>query len=338
MIDLRSDTVTRPTEAMRRVMAEAEVGDDAYGEDPTARRLEERAAAELGKEAALFVPSGTMANQIALLVHCRAGDEVIMGRGNHIAHYEGGAGGAWAGVQLLPVGEGGRVRVGDVEPAIKPPAYYHPRSRLVALENTHNRAGGRVLPQPEVEAVADCARRHGMAVHIDGARIWNAAAATGRPPAELCAPADTVSACFSKGLGAPVGSVLAGTREHIDRARRFRHMLGGGMRQVGVLCAAALYALDHHVQRLIEDHRRARRLAEGLAGLTGLECDPATVETNIVLCELESEAPVVVDALASSGVRVNAVSSRRVRAVTHLDVTDADIEAAIGAFGRVARG
>ncbi|MFW6086386.1 MAG: GntG family PLP-dependent aldolase [Myxococcota bacterium] len=338
MIDLRSDTVTRPTAAMRQAMAEAEVGDDAYGDDPTARRLEERAAAVLGKEASLFVPSGTMANQIALLLHCRPGDEVILGEGSHIAYYEGGAGAAWAGVQFVQAGAGGVFTAREMSAAIKPRAYYLPRTRTVAIENTHNRAGGRVFPQQDVVGVAKRAHELGLAVHLDGARIWNAAVATGMAPAELAAPADTVTACFSKGLGAPVGSVFAGTRMQVEEARRLRRMLGGGMRQVGVLCAAALHALDYHVERIAEDHANARRLAEGLGDLPGLECDPSAVQTNIVLCNVrEGAADRFATRLAERAVRVNPVGLQALRAVTHLDVDREAIDRAIEVFAEVAR-
>jgi threonine aldolase len=339
-VDLRSDTITRPTEAMRRAMASAEVGDDVYGEDPTARRLEARAAEVLGKEAALFVPSGTMANQIALMVHCRPGDEVILGQGSHVYYYEGGAGGAWAGVQFVPVGEGGLFDVADLEVGMKPGHYVLPRSRLLALENTHNRAGGRVFPQDTVQRLADRARKLGLGVHLDGARIWNAAVATGESPAGLCAPADTVSACFSKGLGAPVGSVLAGNRGHIEEARRLRRMLGGAMRQVGVLCAAALHALEHHVPRLAGDHDNARRLAEGLAAAPGLQCESAQVETNIVLFDVANggRASDFVARAAEHGVLLNATGPSRVRAVTHQDVDRAQVERAIEALAHAACG
>jgi len=338
LVDLRSDTLTRPTEAMRRAMAQAEVGDDVYGEDPTAERLQERAAEVLGKEAALFVPSGTMANQIALLLHCRRGDEVIIGEGAHLFFYEGGAGGAWAGAQFVEVGAGGLFTADDMEAAIKPDAYYLARTRLVCLENTHNRAGGRIFPQADVARVAERAHARGLAVHLDGARIWNAAVASGESPASLCAPADTVSACFSKGLGAPVGSVIASTRDHVEEARRLRRMLGGAMRQVGVLCAAALHALDHHVERLSEDHRHARILAEALAAARGLRCDPAGAETNIVIFDvLGGDAGPVVDGAAANGVLVSAIGPARVRAVTHLGVDRAGVERAAEVLARAAR-
>ena len=240
MIDLRSDTVTKPTAAMRRAMHDADVGDDVYGEDPTALALEARVAAMLGKEAARFVPSGTMANQIALLVHCRPGDEVITSEGAHCAFYESGAGAAWAGVQFVTAGAGVIFSPEALDAAAKPDAYWCPRTRLLTLENTHNRGGGKVLPQDRVEALCAHARARGYATHLDGARLFNASVASGRSVGELAAPFDTVSVCLSKGLGAPVGSLLAGTREHVRAATRLRKMLGGGMRQVGVLAAAGL--------------------------------------------------------------------------------------------------
>jgi len=338
-IDLRSDTVTRPTDAMRRAMAEAEVGDDVYGEDPSARRLEERAAEVLGTEAALFTPTGTMANQIALLVHCRPGEEVVVGEGAHVFFYEGGAGGAWAGVQFLEVGEGGLFDADAMEAAIKPDLYFLAHTRLVAIENTHNRGGGRVFPQDDVVAIAERARARGLGVHLDGARIWNAAVATGRRVAELCAPADTVAACFSKGLGAPVGSVFAGSREHVEVGRRYRRMLGGAMRQVGVLCAAALYARDHHLERLAEDHDNSQVLARGLDAVDGLSCDAASVETNIVNFDVASgDAAGLVRRAGEAGVLLNAIGPARVRAVTHLDVSRADVERAVDLLGGLAKG
>ncbi|MGD8860999.1 MAG: low-specificity L-threonine aldolase [Myxococcales bacterium] len=335
-IDLRSDTVTRPVPAMREAMAAAEVGDDVYGEDPTVRRLQERAAELLGKEAALFVPSGTMANQVALLVHCERGDEVLVGEGAHCMLYESGAGSAFAGVGFATVGRGGLYTAEELAATIKPDEYHFPRSRLVALENTHNRAGGRVFPQDEVVRIAALAHARGLPVHLDGARIWNAAVATGLSPAELAAPADTVSACFSKGLGAPVGSVLVGPPALIERAHRFRKMLGGGMRQVGVIAAGALYALEHHRERLVEDHDRAARLARGLSTLPGVCCDEADVETNILNMELSrGDAASCVRALAGRGVLVNATGPRRIRWVTHLDVDTPAIDRAVETFAEV---
>jgi threonine aldolase len=338
MIDLRSDTLTRPTPGMREAMARAEVGDDVYGEDPSVNRLQERAATLLGKQSALFVPTGTMANQIALLCHCERGDEVLAGEGSHCMLYESGAGSAWAGVSFTAVGQGGLFDAAQMLAAIKPGEYHFPRTRLVALENTHNRGGGKVFPQAQLQAVADAARARGLAVHLDGARIWNAAVVSSREPAELCAPADTVSACFSKGLGAPVGSVLAGPRSLIARAHRFRKMLGGGMRQAGILAAAGLYALDHHRERLAEDHANARLLADGLSRMHGIACNPEHVETNIVNFELPgADATRFAAAAAAAGVRVNAIAPHRLRAVTHLDAARADIVRAVERLERVAR-
>ncbi len=325
MIDLRSDTVTRPTSAMREAMARAEVGDDVYGEDPTVNALQEEVAALLGKEAALFVPSGTMANQIGIWLHARPGDEVLCGEGAHVMLYEGGAGPALSGVQLTQIGKGGLFRAGDVEAAYKDDNVHHPPTRLVAVENTHNRAGGRVFPRGEVAAIAAAARRLGLALHLDGARLWNAHVATGTPLGELAAPFDTVSVCLSKGLGAPVGSLIAGTRAHVDRARRRRKMLGGGMRQAGVLAAAGRHAIAHHVARLAEDHASCRAFAERIATAPGVRLDLDTVETNLCIFELAETVPfdaaAFVDRARVRGVLLNAVGPRRVRVVTHLDVS-----------------
>jgi len=336
MIDLRSDTLTRPTSGMRRAMADAEVGDDVYGEDPTALRLQERAAELLGKPAALFVPTGTMANQLALLCHCDRGADVLVGEGAHCMLYESGAGGAWAGVNFSVVGKGGLFDAAQMIAAIKPSEYHFPQTRLVALENSHNRSGGQVFPQADVVAIAEAAHSRDLAVHLDGARIWNAAVATGLSTAELSEPADSVSACFSKGLGAPVGSVLAGSAEFIQKAHRYRKMLGGGMRQVGVLCAAALYALDEHRKRLPEDHDNALRLAQGLAAMPGVVLDLATVQTNIIAFEVQTMyAAAFVKRCAEAGVRLNAIGPQRLRAVTHLDVSRADIDVALKRFATV---
>lgn len=332
IVDLRSDTLTQPTPAMRAAIAAAAVGDDVWREDPTARRLEERAAEILGKEAALFVPSGTMANQIALLLHCRPGDEVVCARGSHVRLYESGAGAAWAGVQFAEIGGAdGLFAPADVEAAVLPGDYHLPRTRLVAVENTHNRGGGRVWPLDRLRAVCEQARSRGLALHLDGARIWNAAVASGASEREIAAGFDTVSACFSKGLGAPVGSVIAGSRGDVERALRLRKMLGGGMRQIGLLCAAALHALEHHRARIADDHARARRLAEGLAEIPGLAIDAARVETNIVIVDVEARVSVaeLCRRAAEQGVMIAPVGPRAVRAVTHLDVSDAGIERAI---------
>lgn len=318
--DLRSDTVTRPTPEMRAAMARAEVGDDVYREDPTTRALEEAVAALLGKEAALFVPSGTMSNQIGLLVHTQRGTEVIVGEGAHIANNEAGAGGAWSGVQFAVAGRGGLFGAEDVRTSVRPPVEMFPPTSLVCVENTHNRSGGRVFPQRDVLAIAEEAKRHRLPLHLDGARLWNAAAATGTSEAELAAPFDTINVCFSKGLGAPAGSALAGPRPLIERARRFRKMLGGAMRQSGVLAAASLYALEHHRSRLAEDHRAARQLAEVLARCPGVAPDPDAVETNIVMVQLS--APFAVEAVRAAeelGVLAHPASPSTIRLVTHLD-------------------
>lgn len=309
---------------MRAAMASAEVGDDVYREDPTVQALEERTAALLGKEAALFVPSGSMANQIAILCHTQRGDEIIAGEGAHCAFYEVGAAAALSGAQFAFAGKGGLFTAAEVLEAIKPPAYYLPRTRLVTVENTHNRAGGKVFPQAEILAIADVARAHGLAMHLDGARIWNAAAATELPVATLAAPFDTVSVCFSKGLGAPVGSALAGSAETIGRALRFRKMLGGGMRQAGVLAAAAIYALDHHRARLGDDHASAKAIAETLRSIDGAHVEP--VETNIINLDTPSvPADAVVAAARQRGVLIGASGPHRVRIVTHLDLARDDL-------------
>jgi threonine aldolase len=325
MIDLRSDTVTRPTAAMREAMALAVVGDDVFDEDPTVHALEAEVAKITGKEAALFVTSGTMGNQLAIACQTRRGDEVIVGDGAHPVWYECAAGAALSGVQYAIAGEGGLFTAEEMEECVKPSAYWSPRASLVCVENTHNRAGGRVFPQAEVVRIAERARARGMAVHLDGARIWNASVASGKSVAELCAPVDTVSVCFSKGLGAPVGSALGASRALIAEARRFRKMWGGGMRQSGVLAAAALHALTHHRARLTEDHAHARAFAEVVAKAPGARVDLARVETNIVNVELDG--PLEADAVAKharkigEGVAVNATARRRLRALTHLDVT-----------------
>jgi threonine aldolase len=320
--DLRSDTLTKPTPGMRAAMAAAEVGDDVYGEDPTVRALEEHVAQLFGKEAALFVPSGTMGNQVALLVHTQRGDEVVIGEGSHCSYYESGAAAAWSGVQFAVAGRGGLFTVDELREVVRPPAFHTPRSRLVVIENTHNRGGGRIFPQSEVVEVARVAREHGLALHLDGARIWNTAVATGADLRELAAPFDTLNVCFSKGLGAPVGSAVVGTRQQITAAHRFRKMLGGGMRQVGILAAAARYALAHHRERLIEDHANARAFAEALHGVAGVEVALETVETNIVMVQTtRHDAADLAKRAAARGLLLNPTGKRQLRAVTHLDVS-----------------
>ena len=328
-IDLRSDTVTRPTAAMRVAMAKADVGDDVYGEDPTVRRLEDRTAALLGKEAALFVASGTMANQIALGLLARAGDEIICEETAHCFAFEGGALAALWGIQARTIrGERGILDAAAVEAAIRPDDVHYPRTRAVAIENTHNRGGGSVWPLERVRAVAEVAERRGLHVYADGARLMNAVVATGVPAHEYAAPATVASLCFSKGLGAPVGSALAGPRDLMREARRLRKRLGGGMRQAGVLAAAALHALDHHVERLAEDHANARRLGALLASLPGAELR-FPVETNLVFVAFPGRDAVELAArFREQGVLCSAEGSRPdvIRMVTHLDVSAADVE------------
>ncbi len=327
VVDLRSDTVTRPSRAMREAMMNAEVGDDVYGEDPSVGELERRVAALLDKESALFVPSGTMSNQIALLLHTRRGDEVVIGEGAHVAFYESGAGAAWAGVQFAQAGSGGLFDAAELSAATKPRADYHPRTSLVCLENTHNRAGGRVFPQPAAEAIVKRARELGLSAHLDGARLWHAAHATGQSEAELARPFDTVSVCFSKGLGAPVGSALVGSRDAIVAARRFRKMLGGGMRQAGILAAGALFALDRQRARLVEDHAAARALGGALGTLAVTRVIPP--ETNIVSFSVPGvDAARIVAAAKVRAVLLNATGPDALRAVTHLDVSAEDLKRA----------
>jgi threonine aldolase len=334
-IDLRSDTLTQPSPEMRKAMAAAEVGDDVYGEDPTAARLEARVAELCGKEAALFVPTGSMGNLIALMLHCRPGDSVVVGEGTHCMVFEAGAGAALAGVQFSVAGRGGLFAAADLERALYPVHDTFPRSRLVVIENTHNRAGGRIFPLSEVEAIAAAAREKGLSVHMDGSRLWNASVATGLSLPALSAPAETVNVCFSKGLGAPAGSALLGPRVLIREARRLRKMLGGGMRQVGVLCAAALYALEHQRERLVDDHVFARRLAEGLNAIPGYVVDLASVETNIInITAPSTPAGELVRRLAERGVLVNPTGPNSLRAVAHRDVNHKDLDAALDAFAR----
>lgn len=318
-------------------MASAEVGDDVYGEDPTVRALEERCAALLGKEAALFVPSGTMGNQIGLLLHTRPGDEVIVGEGAHCAFLESGAGAAWAGVQFATAGRGGLFTAEEMLEAVKPRSFHYPRTSLVAVENTHNRSGGRVFDPLELGQIARAARAEGLSLHLDGARLWNASVATGLTVDALAAPFDTVNVCFSKGLGAPVGSAIAGTRDHVSAARRFRKMLGGGMRQAGILAAGALYALEHHRARLADDHRTAALLSELLTGAPGVL--PSRAETNIVMLDLAAkDASEVARAASARGVLLNVTGKRQLRAVTHLDVSEAQVRAAAEVLRALVRG
>src|SRR5574340_1270110 len=340
IIDLRSDTVTRPTPAMREAIARAEVGDDVYGEDPTVNRLQERVAALLGKEAGLFVPSGTMANQLSLGVLTRPGDEIVCDAGAHCISFETGALAALWGVQARALtAPRGILDPVDVEAAIRPDGDPYPRTRVIEVENTHNRGGGAVYPLERIHALGDLARRRGLHLYMDGARLWNACAASGHRPAEYAAPATLASVCLSKGLGAPVGSVVCGPRELVAEARRLRKRLGGGMRQVGLLAAAGLHALEHHLDRLPEDHENARRLAEGLAALPGV-APMFPVETNLVFMAFEGRSAADVSRrLAAEGVLANPEGSRPdvVRFVTHLDVSRADVDEALRRASRALR-
>ncbi|MDQ3262507.1 MAG: aminotransferase class I/II-fold pyridoxal phosphate-dependent enzyme [Myxococcota bacterium] len=331
-IDLRSDTVTRPSAQMRRAMAEAEVGDDVYGEDPTVRLLEERTAQLLGLPAGLFVASGTLANQLAIGVLCRPGDEVISEAGSHCINFEGGAMAALWGVQPRALeGQRGMLTPQQVQAAVRPVNDHSPRSRLLALENTHNRGGGSVWPLGQYQQVVQAARAAGLSVHLDGARLFNAQVASGVPAAEFARGLDSATVCYSKGMGAPVGSVLCGSPEFISKARRLRKRLGGGMRQSGILAAAALHALDHNLQRLALDHAHARTLAQGLAELPGVSLALEQVETNMVFVETALPADEAVARLRREGVLCNPEGSgpNILRLVTHLDVSTADIAEAV---------
>lgn len=329
MINLFSDTQTRPTPAMRQAMAEAEVGDEQRGLDPAVNALCARVAALLGKEAAVFLPSGAMCNAIAILVHCRPGDEILAEASCHIINFEAGGAAALAGAQVRPLpGVEGMFSAAELEAAIRPAGRHAPRSRLVAVEQTANMAGGTIWPLPALEEVARTARRHGLATHMDGARLLNAVVETGISAADYAAMFDSCWIDLSKGLGCPVGAVLAGSRDFVEEAWRWKHRLGGAMRQAGILAAAGLYALDHHVDRLAEDHANARLLAALLEKVPGISRDPAPVATNMVFFDTAGtgcDAARFVALLAGRGVEMVAVGPTRVRAVTHLDVSAADV-------------
>ncbi len=338
-IDLRSDTVTQPTPAMRRAMAEAEVGDDVFREDPTVRRLEDLAAEKLGKEAALFVPTGTMGNQVAVNVWTRPGQEVILEERSHIFNYEMATMASFSGVLARPLrGDDGALDVEAVRRAIRPSVYYLAPTGLIALEDTHNMAGGTILPRPMAEAIGALARERGIPAHLDGARIFNSAVAQSCAAADLARPFDSVMTCLSKGLGAPVGSVLAGPRDFVEEALRVRKRLGGGMRQAGVLAAAGLVALTEQVDRLAEDHANARWIAERIASVAGLLVDPGRVHTNIVIFEVTRRGMTAHDLVGrwkGEGVLALAVDDAHVRAVTHYDVDRDQIEAACAGLERL---
>jgi threonine aldolase len=335
-VDLYSDTVTRPTPAMRRFMCDAEVGDEQQYEDPTVNQLQDAVAELLGKEAALFLPSGTMCNQVAFSVHCRAGDEILLHETAHPLLYEAGGAAALIGAVFRPLsGERGRFTAAQVREAIRPAVHYMPRSRVVSIEQTANIVGGVCWPLAEVQAVGAAAREAGLAVHMDGARLMNAVVATGTPARAFAAQADTVWLDLTKGLGAPVGAVLAGSRAFIEEAWIHKQRLGGAMRQAGIIAAAGLYALEHHVERLAQDHERARRLAAGLARLPGIAVDAARVETNIVIFDVRGTGltgdQFAERTLASHGVRFSVIGGSTVRAVTHLDVPSDGIPRALAA-------
>jgi threonine aldolase len=338
MIDLRSDTVTQPTPEMRRVMAQAPVGDDVLGDDPSVNELEGYVADLLGKEAAVYMPSGTMTNQVALRSHTQPGDEVFLEADAHIYYYEGGGPAALSGVSCrLLAGEDGVFSAKSLVQAFRPQDSHFPQSRLVCVENTHNRSGGRVFPLETIREIAQVCEQHDLRLHMDGARLWNACVATGISEAEYASAFDTVSVCFSKGLGAPVGSALVGTAAQMAKARRFRKLFGGGMRQAGMIAAGALYALQHHRDRLAEDHDNAQRLAMGLQGLKGIEVDPNRVQTNIVNFKVPKLIGAeVVKGLAQRGVAVLATGPHQIRAVTSLMVTTVQIQQAVEAIAKEA--
>jgi threonine aldolase len=340
VIDLRSDTVTKPSDAMRKAMARAEVGDDVYGEDPTVNRLQDIAAAMLGKKAALFVPSGTMANQLSIRVQTQPGQEVIVESKSHIVRYEQGAAGALSGVQLHWVnGERGLMTAEQIEAAIRPKDPYSITTALICLENTHNAGGGTIYPLSTIERIREVAVRHGIPMHLDGARLFNAVAATTLPPASYAQNFETVSLCLSKGLGAPVGSlILTNDSALIDKARRFRRMYGGAMRQAGILAAAGIYALEHNTGRLKEDHDNAKRLARKLQQIPAVSINLQHVDTNIVIFDVVNHRltpAALVHVLKQEGVLINSIGGTSFRAVTHLDISAKQIDEAAEIFARV---
>ncbi|MEM1310434.1 MAG: low-specificity L-threonine aldolase [Cyanobacteria bacterium P01_H01_bin.153] len=338
MIDLRSDTVTQPTSEMRQAIAQAPVGDDVLGDDPTVTELEEAVAALLGKEAAVYMPSGTMTNQVALRTHTEPGDEIILESQAHIYFYEAGGPAALSGVMCKLIhGQRGIFTAADLQAALRPWNEHYPRTKLVCLENTHNRGGGSIFPLSEIQSIAQVCQENNLRLHLDGARFWNACVATGISEAEYAAFFDTVSVCFSKGLGAPVGSALVGSRELIQRARRFRKMFGGGMRQAGIIAAGALYALQNHRDRLSEDHANARHLAQGLQAIDGITVNLATVETNLVYFHTPADLPAqdLAQQLAAAGVGVLPTAPHTLRAVTNLMVSQADINTALEKIAKV---
>lgn len=339
MIDLRSDTVTQPTAAMKRAMCEAPLGDDVYGEDPTVNRLQEEMAALFGKEAGLFVPTGVMSNQLAIKAWTQPGDEVIVEKESHIFNYETAAPSMMSAVQLHPVAGGmGVLALADVEAAIRPGDYYYPRSSLVCIENTHNRMGGTLYPVDAMRDLQAFCRGRGMGLHLDGARIWNAHAASGTPLRDFGEAVDSISVCFSKGLGAPVGSMLLGTKDLITKAHKYRKIYGGGMRQAGMLAAAALHAVEHHLPLLAADHARARRFAEALTGMKSFQVDIARVQSNMVLLDFTGNAMRASEAqkrLREAGIDIGMGMGDMLRAVFHIDLDDRALEQSIDIFTKL---
>lgn len=332
IIDLRSDTVTKPSPGMRKAIAEAEVGDDVFGEDPTVNKLQQTVAEMLGKEKALFVPSGVMGNQLAIKSHTQPGDEIIVEQNSHIFHYETVAPAIISGVQIYTIpGCRGVITAEQIKPVIRSKAYYMPNTRLIALENTHNRAGGTIFPIEEIRRVRELALENNLKMHLDGARLWNACVETGISPDEYARYFDSISVCLSKGLGAPVGSVLCGDAGFIERAHRYRKILGGGMRQLGILAAAGLYALEHNISRLKEDHEKARHFAEEVGRIPGFEIDMETVQTNIVIIDIGKRSGSTDDilrVLKEKGVLLTEGGYQKLRAVMHLDVSFEEVEQA----------
>jgi threonine aldolase len=339
VVDLRSDTLTVPTPAMREAMMAAEVGDDVFGEDPTINALQEKIAELTGKEAALFVTSGTQGNQICVNAHTRPGQEVICDRNCHIFNYESGAGAMLAGIQLNGLdGNNGILSVDQIADAIRPEDDHYPQTGLICLENTHNRGGGNIYPIDRMKRIYEFARSRNLPVHLDGARLWNASVATGISIKEYCRYTDSVSLCFSKGLGAPVGSIVAGSKAFIKQAHFYRKAYGGGIRQGGILAAAALYALEHHFPKLQEDHRKAKYFAGEINQLPGISIDPQTVETNIVIFEVDQSViatDTLVQKLQENGVRMFKFGPTRIRAVFYLQISDADVQYAVDVFHKI---
>jgi threonine aldolase len=339
-VDLRSDTFTKPSQAMRNAIAKAEVGDDVFGEDPTVNGLQEKVAALMGKEAGLFVASGTMGNQVAINAHTQPGHEVILDDQAHIFYYEAGAPALLSGVQLRPLpGKNGILSADQIEAAIRLDNVHFPPTRLICLENTHNRAGGRIFPMEEIRKIRKLADSHDIKMHLDGARLWNASIATGISMKEYGSCFDSVSVCFSKGLGAPVGSLVVGEESFIQRAHRYRKIYGGGMRQVGILAEAALYALENNLDKMADDHKHAGKLAEAVSGLPGFHVDMDSVQTNIVMIDVDkgkNTALQVAEILKEKDVLLLALGPQRLRAVTHLDVSEDGIDKAIDVFKKIA--